>query len=949
MKKLIYLFSFLFLSSIVFAQFEHVESFPYHSTQSLSVIRSFLFDAGNGNLLFFFGESSVYLSRSENNGVSWQDPTLICDCYTSENIDVKKIGNEIFLLLPAQKIFVSSDNGATWEGPFQLPRPRSKYLYLENNGSQYFVFIDYNPIVYYTSSDGKTWDATQHSFVPPYFKSFSFVKFEEGNYKMAVAYQDINDNLYKIKIAENSSLDDNWTSNGDIYIAPQNKKISVVRSVKTYDGKIWILFTLDNYTDHGENYDIYYITSEDGGSTWTQPELFAKSYSDDILRSVSPSGNFPLVSFISGRLAPDPIPIKSERNSKSGNPIKNGTKDFTDIFYGKAGLSTDVFFPPFVSIDSKDFVTNFNSNSISFYVNAKVYSWNQLASVQLVKNNEVFTLYDDGNHGDGVAGDSIFGTGSISGNLSGSSVQFALVVTDNYSNTKTFEFLNQQFNEILSNSLAVINNGDVNFPISNNGIIGNYPHKVNYDLRSVIYSAGFYLSGYNNGELWINGMFPSNLIIDYLPGSCGDEGNGKIYYVKTSDPPFGESWQLWAEAVQKGARFYDGNGDGIYNPVDLNGNGVWDENEDAPEMQGTITAWCVYNDGVPSQDRQFTNVSPLGIEIRQTVWTRKYDPEFKNVFFVRYSIFNTGTVSDELDSVYFSVATDADIGNYANDFVGSNPDLLTGYTYDNQFDLDYGINSPTVMTTYLDIRKTPSNDLPDIAEMNNSFYRILISSGCDIYSCRNFMLGLDPNGNVINPCEWPEGAVFGGIDCSTIDGRWMYSGNPVDSIGWINTYSYDQRGMLNTGPFTIHSGESVDITVAYHFSRGQTSLQSVTLGLDNAQYLRDNAFVLGTEEYAQNKPVKFNLSQNYPNPFNPTTIIEYSIPNLEAKNLSLQQNVQLKIFDVLGREIATLVNKKQLPGNYSVRFDASTLPSGVYFYTLRAGEFVATKKMVLMK
>ena len=89
----------------------------------------------------------------------------------------------------------------------------------------------------------------------------------------------------------------------------------------------------------------------------------------------------------------------------------------------------------------------------------------------------------------------------------------------------------------------------------------------------------------------------------------------------------------------------------------------------------------------------------------------------------------------------------------------------------------------------------------------------------------------------------------------------------------------------------------------------------------------------------------FELSQNYPNPFNPTTTIEYSIP----VNFSPLQNVQLKIYDVLGREVATLVNKKQAPGNYSVKFDASNLNSGVYFYTLRAGNFVSTKKMILMK
>ena len=110
-----------------------------------------------------------------------------------------------------------------------------------------------------------------------------------------------------------------------------------------------------------------------------------------------------------------------------------------------------------------------------------------------------------------------------------------------------------------------------------------------------------------------------------------------------------------------------------------------------------------------------------------------------------------------------------------------------------------------------------------------------------------------------------------------------------------------------------------------------------------------NQIVLGTENENSNNVSDFKLLQNYPNPFNPTTTIEYSIPFVGTKKFSPLQNVQLKIYDVLGREIATLVNEKQSPGNYSVQFNASSLPSGIYFYTLRVGNFVATKKMILMK
>ncbi len=89
------------------------------------------------------------------------------------------------------------------------------------------------------------------------------------------------------------------------------------------------------------------------------------------------------------------------------------------------------------------------------------------------------------------------------------------------------------------------------------------------------------------------------------------------------------------------------------------------------------------------------------------------------------------------------------------------------------------------------------------------------------------------------------------------------------------------------------------------------------------------------------RPTNFQLDQNYPNPFNPTTVISYK--------LSAVSNVTLKVYDILGREVARLVNEKQSAGNYSVTFDGSRLASGVYFYRLAAGDFVSVKKLVLLK
>ena len=107
-----------------------------------------------------------------------------------------------------------------------------------------------------------------------------------------------------------------------------------------------------------------------------------------------------------------------------------------------------------------------------------------------------------------------------------------------------------------------------------------------------------------------------------------------------------------------------------------------------------------------------------------------------------------------------------------------------------------------------------------------------------------------------------------------------------------------------------------------------------------------SGFVVGVENDQNEIPPAFKLNQNYPNPFNPSTKIKYSIPYVEARD---RVSVQLKVYDILGKEVVTLVNEEQGAGFYEIDFAASQLSSGIYFYLLQAGEFIQTKKMVLMR
>ena len=156
-------------------------------------------------------------------------------------------------------------------------------------------------------------------------------------------------------------------------------------------------------------------------------------------------------------------------------------------------------------------------------------------------------------------------------------------------------------------------------------------------------------------------------------------------------------------------------------------------------------------------------------------------------------------------------------------------------------------------------------------------------------------------------------------------------------------------------PFKLKAGEPVNIIVAHIAGRGYNALNSITISrvfsssLD--EYLKSNFTnipVSVDDEISDLTPTSFKLSQNYPNPFNPITKIKYTIPNVTLSKVE-GSLVSLKVFDVLGNEIAALVNEEKPAGSYEVEFDASSLSSGIYFYELRTGNHTQAKKMMLLK
>ncbi len=159
---------------------------------------------------------------------------------------------------------------------------------------------------------------------------------------------------------------------------------------------------------------------------------------------------------------------------------------------------------------------------------------------------------------------------------------------------------------------------------------------------------------------------------------------------------------------------------------------------------------------------------------------------------------------------------------------------------------------------------------------------------------------------------------------------------------------FDTRFSMSSGPFTMQPGETEEFIVAVVWARGTDRLDSVRELKKATAKLRDLADILlvpgATPEVVPIEPPEsvypLGFVQNYPNPFSETTTIRYSLPG--------PMHVRLRVYDVLGREVATLVNERQGSGVYEVPFEANSLPGGVYFYRIEMDHLSATRRMAII-
>jgi photosystem II stability/assembly factor-like uncharacterized protein len=205
-----------------------------------------------------------------------------------------------------------------------------------------------------------------------------------------------------------------------------------------------------------------------------------------------------------------------------------------------------------------------------------------------------------------------------------------------------------------------------------------------------------------------------------------------------------------------------------------------------------------------------------------------------------------------------------------------------------------------------------------------------------------------------------------GISRTTNTGiTWTASLNPNVSgkTGLVGALRSTEFWLLSGGIYyTPNAADSWTMSPPHGLTKNASLIDMVTEGQNVFAWAKGiygdtvyhyNRIVTHVDERPGQEPAEFALDQNYPNPFNPTTTIRFSLPfpslNSAQGRAGVGSHVTLKVYDVLCREVATLVNESKAPGMYTASWDAGNVASGLYFYRLSAGSFVATRKMILMK
>jgi hypothetical protein len=782
--------------------------FHYQSPNTFFA-EAFPVSLSNGQILMVWkGMDTLKCAHSDDGGLTWGTPVVIISGgeWPGNISGVRTTSGRVLTGWKESSglwLSYSDDHGINWSPPVSITYDGGNISTITQtlDGKLWLFYNRWDSStledIYYRTSidDGLNWSGEQTFAATTFNETSGAVISGTGSSTLLAFYADDSNGNFDIYMVTSSDGGATWSTPSPIVNSVQDE--SRPRVLRQTNGDLWMIYQMFNPTPVLPDYsarDLYYIQSFDGGNTWTTPTQFTQYVGRDWRHNADLVSNQPFVSFISWRW---------------GQWIYQ-----QQIWYGLIGTTQDLEPPPAV----------FNGNATSLapndtiYIQAFVDDENSISDVKLSYdvNGTPFgpvQMFDDGLHNDEDPGDNIWGESIGSWQLE-DFISYAFSVTD------------------ITNNTVNVESGS-------------------FDIRPT-HNAG-------------------NVILNFLPNSqladMESTSGSNAYWPKDNGDDYLFSGGLWI----------GWNGLGDYRVMNVHyGDKDWDR---------TFGSAITLEDSISNQDYSMTYddqsaMSPLiGLQVHQESYQWS-DPTRDDFIIFQYTIKNTGDNGD-LSDLYTALWTDPDVGGGGEDLGG----------YDNSSGLIYLYDSQGIPNGYIGLKLLGEGNMPSTAVIERPL-------GSDDFAKYNYMTS-----------EFPT----------------------------LPTDPNDYDMLLTAQPFDLADGNTIIVAFGLVMGGSLTELQE---NADNMETTYNN--IVGIEDFMSNViPTKFSLAQNYPNPFNPATTISYSLP--------LKSQIELVIYNTLGESVMQLVNEEKEAGRYSVEFNAITLPSGIYFYRLQAGEFMETKKMVLMK
>lgn len=500
-----------------------------------------------------------------------------------------------------------------------------------------------------------------------------------------------------------------------------------------------------------------------------------------------------------------------------------------------------------------------------------------------------------------------------------------------------------------------------------------------YSGSYAVFTAGLSTACYINGTLHeamcsYKGEYEPGyvVIINGVPVPKTDS-TFHIYKLKRGDNASNNpDWLNWGAMVPFGAPF-----------IDVNHNGTYDPYVDTPGVKDAEqTGFLCMTDGFPETHQIGEGfgggTAPLYNEVHFTAWC--YNNSFlQDVQFLKWVIINKNTLP--WNKTYFSITSDPDLGCALDDYIGCDTVRSLAYCYNGEpvdcaGQFRYPDVPPAVGFQWLNCSGISNLGMKSVVYFTNTANQgppCEKDANGNPMGAYNMMKGIKSDGT---PWVYPPGC-----NASYIT-KFCYSGDPETNSGWcegngnpsgsiwncggpdslcgtyhtVNAFG-DRRLVLSTGSdnLTVNPGDTQKVMIAQLIAQGTSYLNSVTKLkqlADSVKAFCNGGMVIGIKNEQTEMAHTFMVYQNYPNPFNPSTKIKYII----ADDRGQISEVRLVIYDILGREVATLVKEKLQPGTYEVEWNGSNYPSGVYFYKFVVSNidgsgqiYEQTRKMVLVK